>query len=388
MGAFWKRVELYCKAVINLLIFIVVALCFIFLVPPLLGYFMPFVVGAIIAWVSNPLVRFFEKKLKVRRKMGTAVVIITVIALVVIFGYLLGAWIIDQAVGFLTEWPQMWAGIQREFLAMADRLAVLISYLPEDIKETLMSLKVNLDGHLGDMVSDISVPTFEAVGRFAKNLPMIIVSIVMCLLSSYFFIAEREFISVTLPKYLPRSFAAKWRLILDSIKRSVGGYFKAQLKIEVWVYLLMVAGFFILKFDYVFLIALGIAALDFFPIFGTGTVLIPWAVIKFFNADYFTFVGLLIIWGVGQLVRQIIQPKIMGDTIGVHPIPTLFLLYVGFRVAGVLGMIVSLPISIILMNLYQAGAFETTQKSLKIMFDGINRFRRIDTSETSGKEKK
>ncbi len=378
MGAFWKRFEIYFKAIVNLLIFGVTVLCVLFLLPYLLRFFMPFVIGAVIAWISGPLVRFFERKLKVRRKMGTAMVIITVIALVVLLGYLLMAWIIDQAIGFLSDWPQIWEGIQRELLALGDRITQLLNYLPEDMRNTLLLFEDDLSVQLGDMLSGISTPTFAAVGRFAMNLPTIIVSIIMCLLSSYFFISDREFVSTRIPKYLPKGLAEKWRLILNSIKRSVGGYFKAQLKIEFWVYLLMVAGFIILDLDYAFFIAFGIALLDFFPIFGTGTVLIPWAIIKFVNSDYFAFAGLLIIWGVGQLVRQIIQPKIMGDTIGIHPIPTLFLLYIGFRVAGVMGMIAALPIGIILLNLHQAGAFDTTQKSLRILLHGLKRFRSLE----------
>ncbi len=381
-----KRVELYCKAVVNLIIFGIGVVAFIYFVPSVLVFFMPFVVGGIVAWISNPLVRFFERKLKIRRKTGTAVVIIAVIGLVITVGYLLGVWITEQAIGFLEEWPRMWEGIQREFAAIGERLNILINYLPEDIENAVRQFQENIGENLGEMVTTVSVPTFEAVGRFAKNLPSIIVGIVMCLLSAYFFVAERDYISTGLPKYIPKSFMNKWRLIMDSFKRAVGGYFKAQLKIEIWVYLLMVIGFLILKVDYAFLIALGIGFLDFLPIFGTGTVLLPWAVIKFFNADYKMFIGILIIWGVGQLVRQVIQPKIMGDTIGVPPIQTLFLLYIGYKLAGVMGMILALPIGIIVVNLYQAGVFETTKNSLRILFDGVNRFRRLEETDSSKEE--
>ena len=98
--------------------------------------------------------------------------------------------------------------------------------------------------------------------------------------------------------------------------KSVGGYFKAQLKIEVWMYLLLVVGLSVLRVDYVLLIALGIAFLDLLPFFGTGTVMVPWALIKIFSGDYKMAIGLLIIWGGGQLARQIIQPKIGGRAWG------------------------------------------------------------------------
>jgi hypothetical protein len=76
-------------------------------------------------------------------------------------------------------------------------------------------------------------------------------------------------------------------------------------------------------------------------------------------------------------VRQIIQPKIVGDSVGVDPIPTLFLLYIGYRAAGVVGMILAVPVGMILMNLYEEGMFDTTIQSLQILAAGFNRFRKI-----------
>ncbi len=157
----------------------------------------------------------------------------------------------------------------------------------------------------------------------------------------------------------------------------MGGYFKAQFKIECWIYILLVIGLMILGVDYAFLVAFGIAVLDFLPVFGTGTVMVPWAVIELLSENYRMMFGLIAIWLIGQLVRQVIQPKIVGDSIGMDAIPTLFLLYIGYRVAGVLGMILAVPIGIILVNLYEEGAFDTTRQSLRILVAGFNHFRRI-----------
>jgi sporulation integral membrane protein YtvI len=376
MSTIWKKLELYTKAIINIIIFCALTLAAIYFIPQLLIFFMPFVVGGIIAWIASPIVRFCERKLKLRRKFTTAFVIILVISIIITLAYFAGVWLTNQVIGFIAEWPLMWAGIQREVIAIAERLTVAVEGLPDEIQAPLMDLPATLSTYLADMVSIISVPTFEAFGRFASNLPLIIINIAMCLLSAYFFIAERDYISGII-NYIPRGIASKLILMSDSIKRSVGGYFKAQFKIEIWIYLLMVLGFLILQVEYGFLIAFIIAIFDFLPIFGTGLVLFPWAFIKLFNGDYFMFAGLLIIQVVGQLVRQLIQPKIMGDTIGVPPVPTLFLLYVGFRFGGIFGMIVALPIAIVLMNLYQAGVFETTKKSVSILIGGLNRFRRL-----------
>lgn len=176
----------------------------------------------------------------------------------------------------------------------------------------------------------------------------------------------------------------RWDLMKRSLKRAVGGYFKAQFKIEVFVYLELLIGLSVLGVDYAILIALGIAALDFLPFFGTGAVMVPWAVIKLLSADYKMTIGLLIIWGGGQLLRQIIQPKIVGDSIGVAPIPTLFLLYIGYRIGGVLGMILAVPVGIILQNMNEEGLFDTTKNSIRILTAGVNHFRRLEEEDLEG----
>ncbi|MCL2718070.1 MAG: sporulation integral membrane protein YtvI [Lachnospiraceae bacterium] len=376
MSQIWKTLEIYVKAILNLIVFGIVTLAIMFLLPRLFIYFMPFVIGAIIAWVASPIIRFLERKLKVRRKFSSAIVIILVIALILALTYLIGVWIFNYIIDFLGEWPLMWVGIQNEVAAMGDKFALVINQLPDEVRITILNIPANLGNYFADMVTAVSVPTFEAVGRFASNLPLIIVNVVMCLLSSYFFIAERDYFA-NMGKYVPRTISSKFVVIKDSIKQSVGGYIIAQLKIEVWIYPIIAIGFLILKVEYALLIAVGIAFLDFLPIIGTGLVLIPWAIVKLFNGDYFSFAGLLIIQIGSQIIRQIIQPKIMGDTIGVPPIPTLFLLYLGFRLAGIFGMIIALPVGIIIINLYQAGVFESTKRSLRIIIGGLNRFRKI-----------
>lgn len=90
---------------------------------------------------------------------------------------------------------------------------------------------------------------------------------------------------------------------------------------------------------------------------------------------------LLIIWGGGQLARQLIQPKIVGDSMGVPPLPTLFLLFIGYKVGGVIGMIIAVPAGLLVYSMYQEGAFKTTESSIKILVAGVNRFRRLGSED-------
>mgnify|MGYP004705865631 FL=1 len=367
----------YSKAVVNLTIVFVLFLLIIWLLPKALVFFSPFVVGWIIALIAGPLVRFFEEKVKIKRKVGSAFVIIVVIALVVLLIYGLGAQLVNQVVGLIGALPDMWAGMESDFSNIGRSLSVIVERLPEDMQVKLNDFTATIVGYLGDFFGKIGTPTIAAAGNFAKQLPAIFIGLIMALLSSYFFVAEREQINEWFRKHTPASIQAQYRIIRSSLVKSVGGYFKAQLKIEVWMYVLLLIGLGVLRVDYYALIALVIAFMDFLPFLGTGTVLIPWAIIRILTADYKVAIGLLIIWGGGQLARQLIQPKIVGDSMGVAPLPTLFLLYIGYKVGSVVGMIIAVPLGILVYSMYQEGAFETTKNSVMILVAGINKFRRL-----------
>ena len=371
----------YVKAVLNLLTAVVLLLVVIFVLPRLLGFFMPFVVGWIIAMIANPLVRFFEQKIKIRRKAGSAIVIVAVLALVVCLGYLVIARLISEGAGFIADLPDIWKGLERDLNQVGANLTDFYARFPLEIRENLSVISEKLVQYIGDAINGLSAPTVTAVGNFAKNIPSILIGTIMCLLSSYFFVAEKDNVGKFLRKYLPESFREKWKVLSTSLAGAVGGYFKAQCKIEIWIYLILMIGLWILKVDYALLIALLIAVLDFLPIFGTGAVLWPWAVIELLAGDYRMALSLMIIWGVAQLLRQIIQPKIVGDSIGMPPIPTLFLLFIGYKVGSVVGIILAVPIGIVVVNMYEAGLFETTMDSIRILIRGFNRFRKLNKED-------
>ena len=108
--------------------------------------------------------------------------------------------------------------------------------------------------------------------------------------------------------------------------------------------------------------------------FGTGTVLIPWAVIEFFNRQFYMGVALLVLYFVSQLVRQLIQPKIVGDSMGLPPLLTLILLYIGFRMGGVSGMILAVPLGLILIEIYKAGVFDMMIEGVQELIGEVRKF--------------
>lgn len=372
-----QSLKTYLKVVLNLVTALVILLLCIFLLPRVIVFFIPFIVGWLISLIAAPVVRFFEEKLKVKRKAMSAIVIIAVLAGIILLVYAIGSKLVKEGINFANELPQMLEAIGAQFNRIGNNLEGVYNKLPADVQATCNEVMANMREYFGNIMGNFSTPTFEAVGNVAKQLPDIFLGVIMCLLSSYFFVADKSYMTNLVKKYVPDSIYYRFDLIRRSFRNAIGGYFKAQFKIEIWVYFLVAIGLAILKVNYAFLIALGIAFLDFLPVFGTGTVMIPWAIIEILSNNYKMAVGLLIIWMVGQLLRQIIQPKIVGDSIGMDAIPTLFLLYIGYKIAGVVGMILAVPIGIIFVNLYEEGAFETTTQSIKILVAGFNRFRKI-----------
>ncbi|MDE6892619.1 MAG: sporulation integral membrane protein YtvI [Lachnospiraceae bacterium] len=373
--------RIYLKVLVNLGIMLALLLTCIFIVPRFIVCFMPFIIGWVISLIASPFVRFFEKQLKIKRKAGAAFVIISVIALVILAGYLLGAKLVEETSNFVSELPEMWESTLEDFEDVGKTLEAAGRYLPESLQSAIEKVTANIEIWMGELFSDLSEPTIEALGRFAMDLPSILIGIIMCLLSSYLFVAEKDYLPNLFAKVVPEAIIERWNMIKRGLRHAVGGYFKAQIKIEIWMYLLLGIGFTILQVRYAFIIAVGVAFLDFLPFFGTGTVLIPWAIIKFLSGDYTIVIGLLIIWGVGQLARQLIQPKIMGDSMGLSPIPTLILLFAGYKVGGVIGMIIAVPIGIIVLNMYEEGVFDTTINSLKILYASISNFRHLNDED-------
>lgn len=369
------------KLIVNILISLVILLLCIFLVPRLVLFFMPFVIGWLISCIANPLVVFLERKLKIRRKAGTVVVIVCVIAAVSGLGYGLGIVLWRQISGFVQEIPAMWEAVRQDFDTFGAWIDHYIGVRSPKFADALN----NLGNIIGEMITNLpksfDFSTFEGMGSMVGNIASVLISIIMCMLSAYFFIADREWLGSFLNRLLPETVMRKYDVFASSLKQAVGGYFKAQFRIEIWMYVLLLIGLTVLKVRYGLLIALLIAFLDFLPFFGTRIVLIPWALVNVIGGNYLRALGFLIIWGSGQLFRQLIQPKIMGDSIGMEPIPTLFLLFIGYRLAGVGGMLVAVPIGIIVVNMNEAGFFDTPKYSLRLLVRNMNQFRQLSREE-------
>lgn len=332
---------------------------------------MPFVIGWFVAFIANPLVCWLEKRLKIVKKLGSALIIIAVLAAVVGVMYLGISKLVEEIRSLMVNFPQIYSELERGLKEIGESLQGIFQLLPEGFRDGWAAMISNLDSTMGELIGRVSEPTVEAAGNLAKRIPSILVSTIVMIVSAYFFVAQRDEVIFWAKKITPKPIQERMTLVIDNLKYAVGGYFKAQLKIMCVVGVLLLIGFGILKVHYAALLAILIAMLDFLPFFGTGTALIPWAVYKVLVGNYKMALILLVLYGVTQLVRQLIQPKLVGDGVGLNPLLTLVLLYAGYKVGGLLGMIFAVPLGMIVINMYKAGAFDYILDDMRILVKGI-----------------
>ena len=361
----------YWKVLVSLVFSLTATVLFIYVGIKAIFYFMPFVIGWILSVIAGPLVTFLEKKLKIMKRLGSAITIILVLALCIGLIYLIISQIWEDISVLIRNFPSMYHDLERGLSQIGTQGNTLFERFPEQIQNSWATLMNNLDDTASSLIGRIGEPTIEVAGNVAKRIPSVLIGTIVAFVSAYFFIADKENLGEWVKKVVPKSITSRLLLVGENLKYAMGGYFKAQFKIMGVVFAILLVGFTLMQIRFSILLAIVIAFLDFLPFFGTGTALIPWAIYKFLVGDYKMVAALVILYGVTQLVRQLIQPKLVGDSMGLNPLYTLFLLYLGYRVGSVLGMIFAVPIGLILLNLYQAGAFDYILNDVKILAEGI-----------------
>ena len=341
-----------------------------------LHFFMPFVVGWILALLANPLVRFLERRVKLVRRHGSMLIIIAALAIVIGLFYGAGLLVYREMGSFLADAPEIYQSVIAEIGDALQNGRKLAEYFPQNLQPPLLAFSDNLDGLFGKLVSRAAEPTVQIAGHVAKSIPNLLVNMVIIILSSYLFLADRESIMRWLKEHLPAFVFRYIEYMKRDAKGLIGGYFLAQFRIMCVVALILAAGFLVLGVRYGVLLAFLTAILDFLPIFGTGTVLFPWAVVKLFAGEYAYATGLILLYILTQVVRQIIQPKIVGESMGLPPLMTLFLLYLGFKLRGLTGMILAVPVGLVFINFYKYGAFDSMIRNFRMLMEAIQKFRR------------
>lgn len=371
-----NSIRKYTRVVLNIIVPLIWIALICLLGPKLLGFFMPFVIGWLVAMVANPLVRFLESRVKLVRKHSSVIIVVAVLALVLGASYFLISRLIIQALLFAEDLPTMYSTISAEVRNALDQSDTFLRMLPQDIQASLDYFADNLGNYLSVLVQKITSSTVEVAGNMAKSIPSFLVNMVVIIMSSYFFIVDRDKIVEFGKKHTPGGSKRYLGYLRKDVRKLIGGYFIAQFRIMFVVAIILVVGLFVLGVPYAFLLGILIAILDFLPLFGTGTVLIPWAILKLISGEYVLAGGLVALYVLSQVIRQVIQPKLVGDTMGLSPLMTLLFLYLGFKWSGIGGMILAVPVGILVIKLYEYGIFTPMIDSVRLLLHDINEFRK------------
>ena len=198
----------------------------------------------------------------------------------------------------------------------------------------------------------------KSLFNLASGIPDLFIFLIVFVVAVYLFSLSLP----TMKKSVLAMFEEKSRLqveqVLDSLRKSVFGFLRSQLILSAVTYLLSFLGLLIIGTGYPLAIALVIVIVDILPILGTGSVLVPWAIFEIMSGDLYTAVGLVLLFIVITIVRRVIEPKILGDAVGIGALSALVSLYVGYKLVGVIGVFLGPIVVIVFMAARKAGLLD------------------------------
>lgn len=379
-----KRWEIYLDIIMELLVILAGALLLIFVLPKAIVFLWPFVAGWIISMMAHPVIEYLEKKVKLPRKFGSAILIAAVITGIIVVLYFAVRGIALQVIGFIQDAPDIRHEIMRQGMIFQKKIEQFLSILPPSFGKQFDQWS----GSIGDLFKKAASSAGDYgvahAGGVAKGVTSSLLGLVVMLFAAYMFSLEREKLIAWYEKCIPGFVKHKINVFM---KNSVGvlvSYCLAQLKIMIVIIAILWIGFFIAGIGHSFIYSVLVGIVDIFPILGTGTVIIPWAIFKLITGDIKTAVILLIIYAICLVLKQVLQPKMMGDSMGISALTTIFLIYVGLKFGGLGGMLLALILGMFVINLYRLGVFDRKIAFFKRRFEMLT----INSEEEEKENKK
>lgn len=368
----WKeRGRLWVRLGIRLLLTAAGLLLLFLAVPPLLSLFMPFVLAFLMAWLLNPLVRWLHRRLHISRKLLSLLLIVLVFAVVggVLFGFLYG--IGSEVYSLVTNWSTVESDILGGLDAIGEQFQRIFNLLPAQVTDWIDGLYGRLMIWLQEVVPQLLASVGRGAGSFAMSVPSWVIAAVVFLMASYFITSDYPRIRFLVTERMHSDMRGFLGRVRNVAVAAFGGYVKAELILSIGVFFILLIGFVIIGQSYALLLAFLLAVMDFIPIIGAGTVMVPWAVVDVVMGDYRKALELMVIWGIICLFRRVAEPKVVGDQTGLSPILSLVSIYVGMRLAGVLGMILGPVALLILINIVKMDVFSGFHRDISLAVQDV-----------------
>lgn len=343
----------YWTKVARKIIIIIATFILIYLSAKLAIFYMPFLIAFIISLMLEPLIRFLMRKFKFKRKQSSIIVIVFIMGLII--GLLI--WgissLISEGSALLNNLNEYVEAATKQIQNAIAKINIKNLNIPDSVLATIENSSKDL---LNTVVTWLQ-GFVKSVLNFITSIPTIGIYLSITFLSLYFICSDKVYMIDQLEHHLPEIWVKKIYKHIKDLVKVLGGYLKAEATLILISFIISLIGLYIFHFigmniKYPLLYAIAIGFVDALPIFGSGTVMLPWAVIAGFSGDIRLGICILVLWIIMSIVRQLIEPKIVGTHIGIHPIFTLIAMYTGFKLTGVIGLFVGPIILIILKNIF------------------------------------
>ncbi len=363
------------RNLINIAYFAVVAFVFYMFMEYLLGLVAPFIFAFIFAVIMQKPIRFIAKKIKIKKGFIASVLVIISLGAVISVLFFIGYKLVDELREFSKYLFSKFNDIPTTLEAIKVWSVDAVAFLPDKIEASAVDA---ITGFFDSLIPKVKTEGLAAIGEKTglsaegfdmsmlsaplggiwntiKGIPAFLTGILIGIIACFFITCDYD----NIVDMVKRNVSEKQEEALVKTKHILGDIIGKMIKsystiifitfCEVAIGLNVLALFDIYTNGYIIAIALCTAVLDILPVLGTGTILIPWAVYNLFSGNTALAIGLVVLYAVITVVRQIIEPKLVAMNVGIHPILTLFGMYVGLQLFGVIGMFV-LPISFVLIK--------------------------------------
>ena len=325
----------------KLLTLTVVFFCIFLSVRYLLPLFLPFLLGAALALAAEPLVGFLSKKIRLPRTAAAGIGVsmsfsFLALAVMVLCGLLIRE--LRQLSGVL---PQLEDAARAGMASLSDWLLGLAQKAPDGIRAIMTQNVTSLFSSGSALIDKITEYLLSLASGILSKVPDSALSLGTAIVSSFMISAKLPQLKGAVRSRIPAQLLESSKSILTRVRQTIGGWFRAQVKLSGVNFLLITLGFFLLRIPYAPLWAFLTALVDAFPVLGTGTVLVPWSVISFLQGDRLRAFGLLGIYAAAALTRSVLEPRLVGHQVGLDPLATLIALYAGYQIWGLPGMLLA-----------------------------------------------
>lgn len=327
--------------------FIIVAvwLSFCYLLP----WTLPFIFAFLTAALIEPAVSLFSTKLCVRRGFASAACSLMIIGIIITLISLIIMRIIYEAASLSGRLPELISGASSLLSAVMEKIDGGISSAPAGMREFLYGAASSVSGAVSSWAEKAVGAVLGFLSGIASSTPRIFLAVITYIIGVFFISGSYPNIKSFVLRQFPDSLHPKLRSFKADIISTLASWIRAQLKIMVVTFSELTLGFLLMRIPYALLLAAIVSVIDALPVFGVGTVLIPWAIVELLGGNTPLAVMLAVLYGVITLVRSFIEPRIVGKNIGLHPAAMLLTMYVGFCAFGICGMVL-FPISSVLLK--------------------------------------